>query len=192
MLQEKERRSKVSFAPAWCKRGDSNSHGGCHTHLKRACLPIPTLLQLTYSLIIIANPVDFVNSFFGKSQGLLNLLFCRAWGGDGFPWRPHPTPRGADGSYGTPCRGAVAPALSGSFSYDIGAAQTLVGGSPIPFRRGRSVIQGILIWLSPSWPGATAPPSAGLRKRAGRGNWCPWKGSLRWGRPLRWLPPPGP
>ena len=109
MLQEKERRSKVSFAPAWCKRGDSNSHGGCHTHLKRACLPIPTLLQLTYSLIIIANPVDFVNSFFGKSQGLLNLLFCRAWG-DGFPWRPHPTPRGADGSYGTPCRGAVAPA----------------------------------------------------------------------------------
>ena len=84
MLQEKERRSKVSFAPAWCKRGDSNSHGGCHTHLKRACLPIPTLLQLTYSLIIIANPVDFVNSFFGKSQGLLNLLFCRAWGG----WLP--------------------------------------------------------------------------------------------------------
>ena len=105
MLQEKERRSKVSFAPAWCKRGDSNSHGGCHTHLKRACLPIPTLLQLTYSLIIIANPVDFVNSFFGKSQGLLNLLFCRAWG-DGFPWRPHPTPRGQTGGVVPPCRGA--------------------------------------------------------------------------------------
>ena len=105
MLQEKERRSKVSFAPAWCKRGDSNSHGGCHTHLKRACLPIPTLLQLTYSLIIIANPVDFVNSFFGKSQGLLNLLFCRAWG-DGFPWRPHPTPRRADRYYGTSPIGA--------------------------------------------------------------------------------------
>ena len=23
----------------WCKRWDSNPHGGCHTHLKRACLP---------------------------------------------------------------------------------------------------------------------------------------------------------
>ena len=122
--KKKERRSKVSFAPAWCKRGDSNSHGGCHTHLKRACLPIPTLLQLTYSLIIIANPVDFVNSFFGKSQGLLNLLFCRAWG-DGFPWRPHPTPRGADGATVPPV-GRCRASASGPFSYDIGAAQTLV------------------------------------------------------------------
>ena len=81
MLQEKERRSKVSFAPAWCKRGDSNSHGGCHTHLKRACLPIPTLLQLTYSLIIIANPVDFVNSFFGKKSGAAEFTFLPCLGG---------------------------------------------------------------------------------------------------------------
>lgn len=126
MLQEKERRSKVSFAPAWCKRGDSNSHGGCHTHLKRACLPIPTLLQLTYSLIIIANPVDFVNSFFGKSQGLLNLLFCRAWGGMASLGGRTLRLGEQTGATVHPCRGAAAPALSGPFSYDIGAAPTFV------------------------------------------------------------------
>lgn len=51
----------------WCKRWDLNPHGGCHTHLKRACLPIPTLLQLRAvpnSLPIIPFFHPVVNSFF--------------------------------------------------------------------------------------------------------------------------------
>lgn len=133
MLQEKERRSKVSFAPAWCKRGDSNSHGGCHTHLKRACLPIPTLLQLTYSLIIIANPVDFVNSFFGKSQGLLNLLFCRAWGG----WLPLEAAPYASGSRREPRYtpvGALSRQRSPGLSLmTLGLPKRLFEAAPFPF-----------------------------------------------------------
>ena len=46
----KKRTPTRSYAPywdsLWCKRWDSNPHGDNHTHLKRACLPIPTLLQL--------------------------------------------------------------------------------------------------------------------------------------------------
>ena len=70
----KRRRSKADFAPTWCKRGDSNSHGGCHTHLKRACLPIPTLLRLPYSLVIIANAAVLVNTFFDRTAGSYEQL----------------------------------------------------------------------------------------------------------------------
>ena len=71
----KRRRSKADFAPTWCKRGDSNSHGGCHTHLKRACLPIPTLLHFPYGEVIIADEKEFVNRFFpvfGLGRGSAN------------------------------------------------------------------------------------------------------------------------
>lgn len=68
----KKHRSK--FAPVWCKRGDSNSNGGCHTHLKRACLPIPTLLRLPYSLVIIANAAVLVNTFFDRTAGSYEQL----------------------------------------------------------------------------------------------------------------------
>ena len=46
--RQKRRRSKADFAPTWCERGDLNSHDCCHTHLKRACLPVPALSQLAY------------------------------------------------------------------------------------------------------------------------------------------------
>ena len=45
----------------WCERWDSNPHGGCHTHLKRACLPFQHSRKC---LNIISLPVTFVNLFF--------------------------------------------------------------------------------------------------------------------------------
>ena len=45
-----------------------------HTHLKRACLPIPTLLRLPYSLVIIANAAVLVNTFFDRTAGSYEQL----------------------------------------------------------------------------------------------------------------------
>ena len=78
----KKRRSKANLAPAWCERGDLNSHVGCHTPLKRACLPVPALSQIAlvfHAWSIIAILQIFVNqknefpakgvAFFGCETG---------------------------------------------------------------------------------------------------------------------------
>ena len=50
-LLKKVGANDMTFAPTWCERGDLNSHDGCHTHLKRACLPVPALSQIICWLI---------------------------------------------------------------------------------------------------------------------------------------------
>ena len=60
--KEKTRQS-VSFL-YWCERWDLNSHDGCHTPLKRACLPIPALSHtISDCSVIILTAFVFVKCF---------------------------------------------------------------------------------------------------------------------------------
>ena len=52
-----------------------NSHDGCHTPLKRACLPIPALSQILDCLIIIRISSSFVNRFLNALPR--NIFFLR-------------------------------------------------------------------------------------------------------------------
>ena len=51
----------------WCERWDSNPHGGCHTHLKRACLPFQHSRKRASILY---------RGFPGLSMGIYGDYFC--------------------------------------------------------------------------------------------------------------------
>ena len=49
---------------AWCEEWDLNPHVVRHTHLKRACLPIPASSQINVAIIAPEN--SDVNAFFAE------------------------------------------------------------------------------------------------------------------------------
>lgn len=79
-VRNKKKRKGCGYLPqplisCWCRGRESNPHGGCHYHLKIACLPIPPPERLFCFYSLLRNIIIFVFNCWSSLLLLLLNLF---------------------------------------------------------------------------------------------------------------------